>query len=126
MFGITALKVLMMIAYGVPGFLLVKLKALGEDSIKAFAKFLLYVCQPALSLYTLSSVQSTPQLIKELWIFFAATVIAMPTATTETMLAELYDIDPGYSAQAVGTTSLFSVITMPLVIFYVQMVLLPL
>ena len=75
MFGITALKVLMMIAYGVPGFLLVKLKALGEDSIKAFAKFLLYVCQPALSLYTLSSVQSTPQLIKELWIFFAVTLV---------------------------------------------------
>ena len=60
----------------------------------------------------------------ELWIFFAATVVAMPTATTETMLAELYDIEPGYSAQAVGTTSLFSVITMPIVIFVVQTVVL--
>ncbi len=75
MFGITALKVLMMIAYGVPAYILVKVKALGEDSIKAFAKFLLYVCQPALSLYTLSSVESTPQLIKELWIFFAVTLV---------------------------------------------------
>ena len=62
----------------------------------------------------------------QLWIFFGATVVAMPTATTETMLAELYDIEPGYSAQAVGTTSLFSVLTMPIVIFYVQTVLLPL
>lgn len=75
MFGITALKVLMMIAYGVPGYILVKVRALGEDSIKVFAKFLLYVCQPALSLYTLSSVDSTPQLIKELWIFFGVTLV---------------------------------------------------
>lgn len=75
MFGITALKVLMMIAYGVPGYLLVKTKALGEEAIKVFAKFLLYVCQPALSLYTLSSVDSTPTLIRDLWIFFFATLI---------------------------------------------------
>ena len=76
MFAITALKVLMMIAYGVPGYLLVKTKALGEDSIKAFAKFLLYVCQPALSLYTLTSVDSTPILIRDLWIFFFVTLLA--------------------------------------------------
>ena len=76
MFAITALKVLMMIAYGVPGYLLVKLKVLGEDSIKAFAKFLLYVCQPALSLYTLTSVESTPTLIRDLWIFFFVTLLA--------------------------------------------------
>ena len=61
--------------------------------------------------------------LSDLWIFFAATVVAMPTATTETMLAELYDISPGYSAQIVGTTSLFSVITMPCVIFVVQTML---
>lgn len=79
MFGITALKVLMMIAYGVPGYLLVKTKSLSEDAIKVFAKFLLYVCQPALSLYTLGSVDSTPQLIKELWIFFALTLAGQVT-----------------------------------------------
>lgn len=75
MFGITALKVIMMIAYGVPGYLLVRLKALGEESIKAFAKFLLYVCQPALSLYTLSSVDASPRLIADLWIFFFVTLV---------------------------------------------------
>lgn len=74
--GITALKVLTMIAYGVPGYLLVKTKQLGEDSIKVFAKFLLYVCQPALSLYTLGSVDSTPVLIRDLWIFFFLTLLA--------------------------------------------------
>lgn len=54
------------------------------------------------------------------WIIFAAAVISMPSATTVTMLAELYDINPGYSAQAVGTTSIFSVATMPLVMILAQ------
>ncbi len=50
------------------------------------------------------------------WILFAATVTSMPSATTVSMLAELYDISPGYSAQCVGTTSLLSMATMPMVI----------
>lgn len=54
------------------------------------------------------------------WIIFAAAVVSMPSATMVTMLAELYDINPGYSAQAVGTTSLFSVATMPLVMVIAQ------
>ena len=54
------------------------------------------------------------------WILFAAAVTSMPCATTLTMLAELYDINPRYSAQAVGTTSLFSVLTMPCVMFLAQ------
>ena len=54
------------------------------------------------------------------WIMFAAAITAMPSATTVTMLAELYDIDPGYSAQAVGTTSLFSIVTMPCVMFLAE------
>lgn len=70
MFIITALKVLMMIAYGVPGYLLVKSKHLGEESIKAFAKMLLYVCSPALCIYNLTSVATTNGLIKELCLFF--------------------------------------------------------
>lgn len=54
------------------------------------------------------------------WILFAATVSAMPSATVVSMLAELYDISPGYSAQAVGTTSLFSLATMPMIIAFAQ------
>ncbi len=54
------------------------------------------------------------------WIMFAAAITSMPSATTVTMLAELYDISPGYSAQAVGTTSLFSIITMPCVMFIAE------
>lgn len=54
------------------------------------------------------------------WILFAAVVSSMPSATTVTMLAELYDISPAYSAQAVGTTSLLSVVTMPCVMVIAQ------
>ncbi len=74
MFTLTALKVLMMVAYGVPGYLLVKTKHLGEESIKTFAKVLLYICSPALCVYNLSSVTSTPSLIGELWMFFGLTL----------------------------------------------------
>ena len=56
----------------------------------------------------------------EMWILFAAAVTSMPSATTVSMLAELHDISPGYSAQAVGTTSLFSIVTMPCVIWIAQ------
>lgn len=54
------------------------------------------------------------------WILFAAAVTSMPSATTVSMLAELYDISPGYSAQVVGTTSLLSIATMPCVIWIAQ------
>lgn len=54
------------------------------------------------------------------WILFAAVVSSMPSATTVTMLAELHDISPVYSAQAVGATSLFSIATMPCVVWLAQ------
>ena len=54
------------------------------------------------------------------WILFAATVLAMPCATTVTMLAEIHDIAPGYSAQGVGTSSLLSIATMPCVLWLIQ------
>ncbi|MGM9684070.1 MAG: AEC family transporter [Eubacteriales bacterium] len=50
------------------------------------------------------------------WILFTVAVSSMPSATTVTMLAELYDINSGYSAQTVGTTSLLSILTMPIVL----------
>ncbi len=55
-----------------------------------------------------------------MWIQFAAVVISMPSATSVTMLAELYDVAPAYSAQTVGTSTLLSIATMPCVLFLVQ------
>ena len=76
MFAITALKVLMMIGYGVPGYILVKTKLVGKDSAKVFAKLLLYVCSPALCIQTLNSVDCTPERLKSMGIFFAAVLFA--------------------------------------------------
>ena len=57
------------------------------------------------------------------WIRFAAIVSSMPSATTVTMLTELHDITPEYSAQVVGTNSLFSILTMPCVIWIAQRII---
>ena len=46
-------------------------------------------------------------------ILFATAAAALPSATNVTMFAELYDIAPGYAAQTVGVTSLFTVVTLP-------------
>ncbi len=58
----------------------------------------------------------------ELWILFGATITAMPSATSVSMLAEMYDISPGFSAQGVGTASLLAIATMPCVVWIAQMI----
>lgn len=74
MFGITAIKVITMMAYGVPGYLLIKTGALKESAITAFAKFLLFVCQPALMISSLDSVDCSGELLGNLLIFFLVTL----------------------------------------------------
>lgn len=59
-----------------------------------------------------------------LWIIFATTISAMPSATAISMLAELYDMKPGFSAQCVGATSLLSIATMPCVIYLAEKIIL--
>lgn len=59
----------------------------------------------------------------DFWILFITAVSAMPSASTTSMFAELYDTAPGYSAQCVGTSTLFSVATMPLLITAAQFIL---
>ena len=58
-----------------------------------------------------------------MWILFATALTSMPSATSVSMLAEMYDITPGFSAQGVGTSSLFSIATMPCVIFLAQKII---
>ncbi len=48
-------------------------------------------------------------------VIFATAAAALPSATNITMFAEIYDIAPGYAAQTVGVTSLFSILTLPVV-----------
>ncbi len=59
-------------------------------------------------------------------VLFATAAAALPSATNITMFAELYDIAPGYAAQTVGVTSLFTILTMPCVMLLAdQIVKLP-
>ena len=50
-------------------------------------------------------------------VMFCTVISALPSATTVTMLATLYDISPGYAAETVGTSSILSVGTLPLLYF---------
>ena len=54
------------------------------------------------------------------WILFLTAVSAMPSASTISMLSELHDISPTYAAQAVGTTSLLSIATMPVILWLAE------
>jgi predicted permease len=53
----------------------------------------------------------------DFWVLFVTAVSAMPSASSTSMFAELYDTAPGFSAQGVGTSTLLSIGTMPLIIF---------
>jgi len=73
-FTTTAINVLVMLLYAVPGFILIKAKAIKEESIKAFAKVLLYVCQPCLSLYSFQKAEYSLPLLKNMGIFVGLNV----------------------------------------------------
>ncbi|MGN0453382.1 MAG: AEC family transporter [Ruminococcus sp.] len=75
-FFTTLTSVAMLLLYAIPGFLLVKTKLVDEKTIPAFAKVLLYVCQPALTLYSFNKAQYSPALLLNLGIFFLITLLA--------------------------------------------------
>lgn len=58
------------------------------------------------------------------WIIFATAMAALPSATSISMHAKVLDIAPGFSAQGVGTSTLLSVATMPLIIWIAQKIIL--
>ncbi|MEE0968886.1 MAG: AEC family transporter [Clostridia bacterium] len=55
-------------------------------------------------------------------ILFTTAAAALPSATNITMFAELYDIAPGYAAQTVGVTSLFTIVTLPCIMLVADMI----
>lgn len=69
-FTVTAITVAMMMLYAVPGFILVKTRSVKPESISAFAKVLLFVCQPCLFIYAFSNATFTVSLLREMGIFF--------------------------------------------------------
>ncbi len=77
MFILTLIRVATMLAYAIPGFLFIKTKAVKEEAIPAFAKLLLYVCSPCLSLYSFSRAEYSPELHGMIWLCFFATLFLL-------------------------------------------------
>lgn len=74
-FGHVALNVAIMLAYAVPGYILIKCKAVKENAIGAFAKVLLYVLQPCLSIYSFQKVTYSKELALKMLLFFAICLV---------------------------------------------------
>ncbi len=76
MFLIALSTVLVMLFYAIPGFLMVKTKLIPEAGISNFAKLLMYVCQPALIIYSFMQVDfSFDLLLDMLFVFFFVLVL---------------------------------------------------
>ena len=58
--------------------------------------------------------------LSDTYIILCTVMAGLPCASTVTMLAELHDIEPGYASQTVGTSSLLSVGTLPLVLLLAE------
>ncbi len=56
------------------------------------------------------------------WTLFLTVISGMPVGSTISMLSNIYDISPGYAAQCVGTSSLFSMATIPIVVWIAQQI----
>lgn len=54
--------------------------------------------------------------LPDMLVLFATVEAALPSAATITMFSEMYDLNAGYASQTVGTSSLLSVGTLPLVL----------
>ena len=70
-FEVTAVNVLLLVAMAIPGYILIKVKAVKQTAIAPFAKVLLYVNQPFLTLNSFLRVSYQPSLLKNLGIAVA-------------------------------------------------------
>lgn len=70
-FMITVSTVGIMLLYSLPGYILVKCKKIEPTSISAFATILMYACQSCLVVYSFQKVTYTPELFRDMLIFFA-------------------------------------------------------
>ena len=76
-FVITLISVATMLAYAIPGYLLVKGKLVKEEATVPFANLLLYVCQPCLTIYLFNDADYTPLLGKEMLLFFVLSLVLL-------------------------------------------------
>ncbi|MBR2721579.1 MAG: AEC family transporter [Clostridia bacterium] len=57
------------------------------------------------------------------YILTVTAMVGVPSAAVATMVAELYDIEPGYASQLVGVTSLLSIVSLPLVMGFASWII---
>lgn len=72
-FEITGFNALMLVALCLPGFFLTKANVLKEEHIKGFAVFLLYVCSPALSIYSFQQAECNMEILINIGILLLVT-----------------------------------------------------
>lgn len=75
LFLITLTTVGIMLAYAIPGFVTVKTGIIKPQAISAFAVILMYVCQPCLTIYSLTRVEYSPDVFVRMMIFLALTFV---------------------------------------------------
>lgn len=75
-FTTTLSSVALLLLYAVPGFLLVKSKLVDKGAIPAFAKVLLYVCQPCLTFYSFDKADFSLNLLMGLGVFFLISFVS--------------------------------------------------
>lgn len=75
-FTTTLSSVALLLLYAVPGFLLVKSKLVDKGAIPAFAKVLLYVCQPCLTFYSFDKADFSLNLLAGLGVFFLISFVS--------------------------------------------------
>ncbi|MGM9644470.1 MAG: AEC family transporter [Eubacteriales bacterium] len=59
----------------------------------------------------------------EIYAMFVTAAAALPAASTVSMMSETYGLDSGYSSVVVGTSSIISVLSMPLTLMLAQWIL---
>lgn len=77
MFLIALSTVLVMLFYAVPGFIMVKTKLVPESGISNFAKLLMYVCQPALIIYSFLQVEFSLGLLWQMLFVFVFVLVIL-------------------------------------------------
>ncbi len=67
--------VAIMVLYAVPGYLFLRTGAIRAEHIPPFAKVLLYLCQPCLTLYSFNKADYSLELLKNMGIFFLLSTV---------------------------------------------------
>lgn len=76
-FSVTLSTVLVMLAYSVPGYLLVRFNKVPQSAISGFATFLVYVCTPFQIVYAMLQIEYSPYMLKYMGISLAIALTTM-------------------------------------------------